>query len=485
MDDHRWPGTHRQATPLSVSLDSGKVIRSGATVRNLKQSRIGESTRTPFDGRLSLDLSRAELLRRGREGSSTPSDLTASDTDSISSGSTSGTQQDYNVTRRRSMAGLARLWQGTNTQARRVASPLRRFPRDDFTASDTDSVSSGSTSTTHEYNVVSRGIKGTGLPRLWPETNARLQRQDQAEQLTPRPRYRNGTPRRVMLPKQFPGDDLSLEASLRGMSSPMKAAPAARPASPSRTIGSSRGSPSPSRVRNAVSGTPSSLNSSCSAPSVLSFSVDVRRGRMGDKNRSVDAHLLRLLHNKHLQWRFVTARAEAATFKQRRSIEKMLWNASIAISELHRSVRVKRVELQLLRQKLKLFSILKGQLNYLEEWALLDREHSISLMGAVEALKASTLRLPLVGGAIAEIGSVKKAFGSAANVMQAMSSSICSVMIKVTDMNSLVTELANTTTKERALLGQYAYLLSTLGALQVKDNSLSAHKLQLITAPKD
>lgn len=36
---------------------------------------------------------------------------------------------------------------------------------------------------------------------------------------------------------------------------------------------------------------------------------------------------------------------------------------------------------------------------FLEDWASLDKDHSISLHGAIEALKASTLRLP-VGGAI-------------------------------------------------------------------------------------
>lgn len=39
------------------------------------------------------------------------------------------------------------------------------------------------------------------------------------------------------------------------------------------------------------------------------------------------------------------------------------------------------------------------QLLYMEEWALLDRDHSNSLSGAIEALKASTLRLPVIGGA--------------------------------------------------------------------------------------
>lgn len=35
----------------------------------------------------------------------------------------------------------------------------------------------------------------------------------------------------------------------------------------------------------------------------------------------------------------------------------------------------------------------------LEEWASMEGDHSDSLLGAIESLKASTLRLPVVGGA--------------------------------------------------------------------------------------
>lgn len=35
----------------------------------------------------------------------------------------------------------------------------------------------------------------------------------------------------------------------------------------------------------------------------------------------------------------------------------------------------------------------------LDEWSEMESEHSSSLVGAIEALKASTLRLPVVGGA--------------------------------------------------------------------------------------
>jgi hypothetical protein len=38
-------------------------------------------------------------------------------------------------------------------------------------------------------------------------------------------------------------------------------------------------------------------------------------------------------------------------------------------------------------------------MTYLEEWGLVDQDYCSSLSGATEALKASTLRLPVVAGA--------------------------------------------------------------------------------------
>lgn len=44
-------------------------------------------------------------------------------------------------------------------------------------------------------------------------------------------------------------------------------------------------------------------------------------------------------------------------------------------------------------------AIVLVQIAYLEQWQTLERENSISLFGATEALKASTLRLPVTSGA--------------------------------------------------------------------------------------
>ncbi|XP_021759521.1 protein SNOWY COTYLEDON 3-like [Chenopodium quinoa] len=265
--------------------------------------------------------------------------------------------------------------------------------------------------------------------------------------------------------------------------SPSKPGMSLRPASPNKlgsTLAFEKASPSvgmgrtasPSRVRNAVASNVTSM------PSVLRFGADVRRVRVGD-SRLGDAHLLRILHNRHLQWRFVNARTEASLSFQKFNAERSLFNAWKTTSEMLEAVSCKRKELQWLKQNLKLVSILKGQMLYLEDWALMVKDHCSSLSGAIESLEASTIRLPLVGGAKGDIQDLKEAICSAADVMHAMASSICSLLEKVEDVNSLVAEVASITVKEQSFLNECKDILSMLAAMQVKDCSLRAHMLQL------
>ncbi|XP_061373906.1 QWRF motif-containing protein 2 [Gastrolobium bilobum] len=447
VDQHRWPGRSRRVNDLTRSVDCGsgdsdkkKVVGNGygKVVRALQQSMVveggGGRRRASFDGLggLSLDLGKAELLKGdvnvnvNVNDSTLPCDLTASDTDSVSSGSTSGAQDSV----------------GT-----------RREPR---------------------------GI--TVSARFWQETNSRLRRlQDPGSPLSTSPSSRITVPTKNAQLKRYNTDGTVL--SPRTMASPIRGN--ARPASPSKLWASaasspSRGIPSPARVRSTVA---SSINSNSSnTPSILSFSADVRRGKIGE-DRIFDAHTLRLLYNRYVQWRFVNARADATFMVQKLNAERHLWNAWVTISELRHSVILKRIKLVLLRQKLKLTSILKGQISYLEEWALLDRDHSSSLLGATEALRASTLRLPVVEKATADVPNLKDALGSAVDIMQSMASSIYSLSSKVEETNCLVAEILKVTSKERFLLEQCKDFLSSLAAMQVKDCSLRTHMLQLSRVP--
>ncbi|CAJ1973454.1 unnamed protein product [Sphenostylis stenocarpa] len=269
-----------------------------------------------------------------------------------------------------------------------------------------------------------------------------------------------------------------------------------RPASPNKVSNtvpasscssSSRGV-SPLRLRNGASS-----NGFSNEPSILSFAVDVKRGGMGE-NRIVEAHSLRLLHNRLLQWRFVNARTDADLSVQKSNVEVMsdiaevdqscLYDAWASITKLRESVSAKRRELQLLKHKLKLNFILKNQMVYLEDWATLDQVYVSSLKGAIEALKASTLRLPVVDGAKTDVLKVKDALCSAVDIMKAMGSSICLLLTKVGYVNSLVVEVANLSTKEYVLLHECKHLLAMVTTMQVRECSLGTHISQLNCLPE-
>ncbi|KAL3528562.1 hypothetical protein ACH5RR_007884 [Cinchona calisaya] len=140
IDQHPWPARTRQVNPLSRSIDcSGgersKLVGSGNVIRTLRQSMIDER-RASFEGRLSIDLGNAELLKAVQNDpdgnsvnneSSVQSDLTASDTDSVSSGSTSEVQECGGVSRAKSgprgIVISARFWQETSV----FTAPIKLF----------------------------------------------------------------------------------------------------------------------------------------------------------------------------------------------------------------------------------------------------------------------------------------------------------------------------------------------------------------------
>ncbi|KAG0463551.1 hypothetical protein HPP92_019620 [Vanilla planifolia] len=155
------------------------------------------------------------------------------------------------------------------------------------------------------------------------------------------------------------------------------------------------------------------------------------------------------------------------------------YNAWINVSELRNSNVNKRIKVQVLMQSLKLASILNGQINPLEECSTLDKDHEGFLIGAIKALKASTLRLPIVGGAKVDIQEVKDAVHSAVVLMQTISSSICSLLAKTEEISSQVAELTQAAALEQALLDQSGHLLSIVAALHVKQCSLRGCILQL------
>ena len=254
-----------------------------------------------------------------------------------------------------------------------------------------------------------------------------------------------------------------------------------RPSSPTKASSTSslasRRLPSPLRIRPSTPVSPCSSGRSDSPSSLLSYIGDATRGKKSPSHME-DAHQLRLLYNRNLQWRFTNAYVDEMLSIQKMGAETMLYSVWDSNSRMSDSMVTKRSYVERLRQEVKLGIVLKQQMDYLDHWAELQTDHSTSLSGAIEALRASTLRLPVTGGAKADVLTVKNAVSSAVDIMQAMGSSVCNLLSKLEATHSLVTELSAVAAKESTTLNEYRELLGTAAALQVHESSLRTQLIQ-------
>lgn len=276
-----------------------------------------------------------------------------------------------------------------------------------------------------------------------------------------------------------PDKTLLMYAAARAQSLPTSglrtpSPPVSRGNSPARNkVGkpSSRG-PSPARARpSSPSRQPQSLTS------VLSFIADIKKGNKA-ANHIEDVHQLRLLYNRHLQWRYAKARSDAVLHSLKVKAEKILYSMWRTIAYMLDSATAKRIHLQQLRLIVKLYSILDNQLACLDQWALVERDHDNSLALVAQDLQAGTIRIPVTGGARGDIETIKAAVCSVVDVMQAMGSSLCSILSQMEGMNSLVSQVADIAAQERAMLDECESQMRMTAAFQVEEYSLRTQIFQ-------
>ncbi|XP_051138989.1 QWRF motif-containing protein 2-like [Andrographis paniculata] len=351
--------------------------------------------------------------------------------------------------------------------------------------SDVKSVSLESTASRNSIQLKGRP-HGLVVPaRIWQDPSNKAQELQYLDSPSPKSAATNRSvaPSKLLAAKKVQNNSLlswPKEASTSRGSSPHRGV--VRSASPGKAFTPStgaimRGMATPPRARNGS--LPMNESNICRTPSMFHFSVDARKGKLGE-NYIAESHELRLLYNRLLQWRLANAKREHSLFFQKHMAQGSLYDAWMKNSKLQNLVASKRIELQLVRHKLKLHYILLKQEPHLECWGLIDTGHCNSVSSAVDALKASTVRLPIVCGAKADVHKVQLAISSAVDVMQAMASSICSLLSKVEQMNLLVSELSNTSVQGHRFLAECKDFLSvTFIPLQVMHCDLRTQVLQI------
>ncbi|XP_020590387.1 protein ENDOSPERM DEFECTIVE 1-like [Phalaenopsis equestris] len=205
--------------------------------------------------------------------------------------------------------------------------------------------------------------------------------------------------------------------------------------------------------------------------------LDLKKGKKG-LSRKEDVHVLSLLHNQYLQWRFVNAAANAAVKARFGTAERSLFEVSKNLEELRDSVREKRMELERLLRLRRLSNIVDAEMPYLEEWALAEGEYSDSLSGTIMALKNASIRLPLSEDVRVDIRELKESIHSATCMFASFFPSIERFSPKADGVAKGMSELAKVVSREKALIEECGGLLSEVHTLQVNECSLRSMLMQ-------
>ncbi|RAL40816.1 unnamed protein product [Cuscuta campestris] len=262
----------------------------------------------------------------------------------------------------------------------------------------------------------------------------------------------------------------SRPASPNKASSPYFSASRAIPSQSKAIASASSRGVSPSKVRPSSPSRPPN-------PAII-FLGDIQEK---DENLTEDAHQLRLLQNRYLQWRYANAKADAAIHAENVDTQENAYNMWNAISCLWRTVTEMRTKIQQLKLQLKLHSILNEQMSYLEKWATIERNYIRSVLRASRDMKSCVLLLPMTGGAKTDIQSLKSAVSSAFVMGQYVESSIYLMLSQLEGTSFLASELAGIVAQERALLEEFELLMAPIAEMQVEECSLRTYLMQLGT----
>ncbi|CAL9779322.1 unnamed protein product [Musa acuminata subsp. burmannicoides] len=205
--------------------------------------------------------------------------------------------------------------------------------------------------------------------------------------------------------------------------------------------------------------------------------AEVKKGRKA-VGWQEDAHVLRLLDNHYMQWRFVNARAPRAVEPRRVAAEKSLYGLSVRIAKLQSSVTEKRIRLEQIKRRESLLSIIHHQMLHLDEWTILEDEHSRSVLGATKALQDASLRLPVTGNARVDMRELKEVLDSALLMVDSLTPCVARFLPKAEDIDDAASDLASVISTQRALIEECRNLLSQAHDLQVKECCLRTQLIQ-------
>ncbi|KAK9082174.1 hypothetical protein Syun_031623 [Stephania yunnanensis] len=218
---------------------------------------------------------------------------------------------------------------------------------------------------------------------------------------------------------------------------------------------------------------------------LLNFGLELFKGKRSTspstKHGSVgeDAHLLRLLYNRFLQWRYVNARALALDATKKSQAQGTLLNAWANLSTLKSSVVLKHIHFNKQKLELKLNSILCSQIQNLEAWGDMERQHTCAVSTTKDSLNSIVCRVPLKDGAKVDTQMASVALRNATDLSASMKTMLIDFSPTAQKTSALLSELAEVVAREKSLLVECLEMIELVSALEMQERSLKCNIIQL------
>ncbi|KAG7541546.1 QWRF family, partial [Arabidopsis thaliana x Arabidopsis arenosa] len=192
-----------------------------------------------------------------------------------------------------------------------------------------------------------------------------------------------------------------------------------------------------------------------------------------------DYHRFRVLQNRLLQWRFANARTEATMAKLKINVEDQLFWVWLRIYKMRNYVVENLIEVQRLRQEIKLREVLSLQMPLLNEWSKLDAKNSEALSKLTRKLHALSVRLPFVHGATIDVVSIHEEMVIAIEVMDEIEDVIIKFLPRQVEIILYeLTELIGMFNQELLYFEEMDKSLFSIPLFAAKESSLKVHILQ-------
>ncbi|KAF7836354.1 QWRF motif-containing protein 7 [Senna tora] len=188
-------------------------------------------------------------------------------------------------------------------------------------------------------------------------------------------------------------------------------------------------------------------------------------------------HRYRILHNRLLQWRFVNAKAHAAMANVKKAVEINIFSVWLKVLFLRKMIVEKKMEMQKLKQRIKLYQILIPQLCLLNEWPKLEKKNEEYVKRMARKLSALSICLPL-HDLKADEESVYKAMKTATQVMESIHLLITKYQTQVERILYQVTELTTISKQQEEYFQELHRIIPTIASSLENEKSIMVHLLQ-------